>query len=490
MKKRIAIGSILHESNTFTPVLTDLDAFRRMQYLKGPDLVSFHEGKRTEIGGMLRGLDDAGAEAIPLVSCWAMPSGVVTRSAYETIKGEMLEGVRRAGSLDGILLALHGSMTVEGYPDPEGDLLSALRGIVGPIPIAATLDHHANVSQLMVDKADFLLGYRTHPHVDQYEVGAQTGRTLLRLIEEKPAVTKCFIKMPLITPAENRSEPVRAMAASIAEAERDSAVLAASFFVGFPWANVPRIGASTLVVTAADPGRARMYAKRLADQMWSIRRDFQFPLFTVSEALSRRRESTAGPLVLNELCDCTLGGASGDVVTTTRYLVEHAVKSSVVVGIVDPQAASRACDAGVGRRVRLSIGGKIFKEENPPLEAEVTVLFCGADIATGAGVHVGYDAKVGKTAVVETNGVQLVLIEYPGRIEGVAFLKKVGIDAARKSVIVTKEGLNPFVTYRSVSPEILMLDTPGFNRQRLRAGDYPQAPRPMYPLDSGMEWQA
>ena len=486
---RVAIGALMHESNTFAPGLTTLADFRRTQFLTGPAIVEAHAGTGSEVGGALEALQRHGAEIVPTLSAWAMPSPLVERSAYLKIRGELLRRLGEAGPLDGILLCLHGSMTAEGIEDPEGDLLRRVRGRWPETPLAVTLDHHANVTETMVAASDVLVGYRTHPHVDQLEVGRRAADHLVERIDGGEEFVTAFVKLPLITPAENRSEPIDRLRAEAEEIDQDPAVVCSSFYVGYPWADVSIQGAAVSVTTRNDPALARACARRLAAFMWSLRGQFRFPIHPVEEAVRMGREVEGRPVVLDELADCTLGGASGDVVSTARYLYERAIGPSAAVGVVDAVSAPQAAAAGPGAPVRLSIGGRVCTEDNPPLEFAGTVRSVHRDVHGRTSIHSGYETPVGAIAVVEGRGLSIVLIERAGKLGGPTFLEEVGLDPRSLEFIVVKEGLNPLVTYRDVAALILMVDSPGFDRQIPRPRDYSRLRRPVYPLDPGMSWE-
>lgn len=487
---KIAIGALMHESNTFAPGRTTLDDFRRTQYLAGDDLFAAHRGTPSEIGGMLEVLEAAGAGLEPLLSAWAMPSPLVSAATYAQIRAEMLARLARCSpDLDGVLLCLHGSMTVEGTEDPEGDLLAAVRAARPQVShLVASLDHHANVTEQMVAHADLLVGYRTHPHVDQFDVGASAARGLVELIDDGPRIAKSFIKMPMLTPAENRSEPVVAMREQVERVDGDPSVLSCSFFVGYPWADLSILGASVLVVTRGDQDAADRHARTLADAMWARRDEFLFPIHPPEQAVRLGRAAAGRPVVLDELADCTLGGASGDVVTTARYFHEQRIGDSVVVGIVDPESVRAAEAASVGKPVRLSIGGRVCVKDNPPLEIEGVVESVHRDVFGDTSVHSGYETPLGAIAVVVSEGLRIILIERAGRIGGPSFLEALGIDPKRQAFIIVKDGLNPFETYKDVAAEILMVDSAGFDRQILRREDYRNAPKPMYPLERDFDF--
>ena len=182
----ILVGSMLHESNTFSSVPTDLDAFKRTQYLEGEALIRYHGNKRTEIGGMLEVLLRNGVNVLPSLSAWAIPSGLITREAYDAIKNTFLSDIRKnIEKLDGILFAFHGSMIIEDLEDPEGDVLRSVKGIIPPdMPVGLSLDMHAHLTGTMVDNADFIVAYRTHPLIDQFETGQRAAETMLKFIQK------------------------------------------------------------------------------------------------------------------------------------------------------------------------------------------------------------------------------------------------------------------------------------------------------------------
>lgn len=487
---RIAIGAIMHESNTFSPMRTTVADFRKTQYVAGADILARHRGTASEIGGILKVLAEEGVDVLPTLSAWAMPSGVVTRDTYAHLKGEMLRRIGDGhGDLDGVLLTLHGSMTVDGLEDPEGDLLGSIRaGFPDLKRLAATLDHHANVSAAMVRHTDFLVGYRTHPHVDQFAVGALAAARMVELIRNGPVLASAFIKLPLITATENRSEPIDILHADVTRLEQEAGVFTCSFFVGYAWADVNVIGASVLAVTGGDQALADRCANELAGRMWELRRDFRFPLCTPDEAISLGLAAPGRPVVLDELCDCTLGGASGDVVATARRLVERGVRDCVVVGIVDPESVAAAATAGAGQTVRLTVGGRICTDQNPPLLLEGRVRSLHDSVTGGSSIHAGYESDLGRIAVVEAGGVAVILVERAGKIGGPGFLEALGIDPRAKKLIVVKEGLNPLVEYADLAARIIMVDTPGFDPQTLRGADYHRIPRPIFPMDPDLEW--
>jgi len=197
-----------------------------------------------------------------------------------------------------------------------------------------------------------------------------------------------------------------------------------------------------------------------------------------------------GPLVICEMGECLLGGASGDVVTTISYLIQRGIENVAVAVVVDPESVAKAVKAGIGSTVKLNIGGKLFKEGNPPLPFEGKVNFIGKDVEAGGDILVGYETKMGRMVVVEGYGVEIVLVERTGKIGDSSLFEKVGIKPKEKKFIVLKESIGPLISYRDIASNVLLVDTPGWCTQMLYTIDYKRIPRPMFPLDPTMSWHA
>ena len=489
---QIAVGSVMHESNTFSSVPTDLEAFKRTQYLVGKDLLKYHSGKTTELGGILKVLNENKVAVLPTISAVAMPSGEVTRETYSELKNHIIGDIQNiVDQLDGVLLALHGAMVVEGLEDPEGDLLREIRKIMpAESALAATLDMHATVSEIMVENADFLTGYRTHPHLDQFDVGCRAAQLMLKIIKNRPNLTKAFIKLPMIVPGETKDEPRNELVRELKKIETDPDVIAGAFFLGYPWADVSIMGDSVLVVTNNNQALAEKYARTLSDKFWKLRYDFPLDLYTLEEAVKIGQESSRGPTVLCEMGECLFGGASGDVVTTLRYLIEQGESQVAVAVIVDPESVNQVTEAGIGATVHMKIGGKLYRADNPPLLFQGKVRLLAKDVTGHDSILAGYETAMGRMAVVEGDGIEIILVERPGKIGGPAFLEELGIDPKGKRFIVLKDSIGPVISYKEVAKNVLLVDTPGWCKQQLLSQDYKKTPRPIFPFDPDLSWSA
>ena len=266
---RVITGVIGHETNTFSPIETNWDSYRkeRFGYLRGAELLDKFRGTGgTSISGFIQAAEKHGFELVPTIFANAHPSAPTPRDIFDTILGDMLDAIAAAGTIDGILLELHGAMVVEGIDDGEGHILEALRRQVGSaVPILIQLDIHSNISQRMIDNADVLLGRKTYPEIDHVERSIQCGDILMRIVREGVRPTLALCQLPLVWGMNQVTahSPMREAMEKLEKIEALPEVVCASIATCFPLADIPDMGASVYVVTDGDPARAQ----DLADQL-------------------------------------------------------------------------------------------------------------------------------------------------------------------------------------------------------------------------------
>ena len=294
---RIAVGTLMQETNTFNPTPTGLDAFRAGYYWEGDELLAGYRGVRLEVAGFLDVLEAAGATVVPLIATQAYAGGLVTREAFDHCVGELVARLRRAGPLDGVLLSLHGAMVVEDAPDAEGELLATLRAEFGHrLPIAASFDLHGHITAEMCRHSSMLVGYQSYPHIDQVETGQRTARLLLDTIQGRLHPVVALAKRPLLlspVAAYTTAGPLAEVAAAARAMEQSGRVLAASLFPVQPWIDVPDLGFAALVV-AQEQQAATAAANELADMVWRARDDFEPEVVSLAEAVRLRNSRTTG----------------------------------------------------------------------------------------------------------------------------------------------------------------------------------------------------
>ena len=398
MRRRVLFGGIWHETNSFCPLRTDLDAFRRFALVEGDALLTVYEGTNTEIGGFVAESRHKDLELVPTLFAGAVPAGLVDRAALDYLT-EAIVARARQRDFDGVLFAIHGAMVADGIDEADAYMLQRIRNAIGiDTPLVVTFDLHGNISEALVEVADVLVGYDTLPHIDMAERGREATRILRRLLNGAPRPRKEFRKLPMLTVPQmqgTESEPMLGIMAELHRLEQQDSVLTASVAPGFPYTDVPHLG---MAVLAYGDG-ANAAADSLAALIWSRREQFRPHLLSPAEAVSRAMVEPRGPVFLTEPADNVGGGAPGDGTTLLTAMAAAHAKGAVVIW--DPAAAAAAASAGIGGRFRGEIGGRTPPLYGPPFALDGRVTFAGpvayrrdAAYMTGQRVDLGMVATV------------------------------------------------------------------------------------------------
>jgi len=477
-----------HETNTFSNVPTDRGQFEARNLHYGGEIVEAFRGTGTCLGGMIAAAELRGARLVPSVAAAASPAGLVTRDIYEHVKERMLGDLKAAGALDGVLLDLHGAMVPEGLDDGEGDLIEAVRRVVGPeMPIAVTLDFHSNLSASMVDGADLLHGYKTYPHVDMGERGVEATERLLDVIGKRLRPTAAVRKPPILPPLGSQGTargPMRRLYDVAAEMEKDPKVISISIFAGFPHADIPDAGFGIYVVTDDDQALADRLADQLAATAWTHRHEFVHTALPVREAVAKALAAEGKPIVLADMADNTGGGAAGDGTEILRELLRVGARSATVACIWDAAAVQACVKAGVGASVTLDVGGKVDDRHGAPVRVTGTVrtLSDGRFIHRGPMMN-GLPGRLGATAVLDVNDVKVILISYRWQTLDPEMIRFVGIDPLREKILVVKSTIHYRAAFEPIAKEIIEVDAPGLSSSNLARFEYRRVRRPIFPLD-------
>lgn len=486
--KRLVIGQISHETNSFSPIRTDLHHFSARSYLRGADILERFAATRTPLGGFIQYAGDMGAQVIPTVAASAVPSGWVRTRAYEQLLEELLGGIRRAGSVDGVLLALHGAMVTEDVPDAEGDILRRVRELVGPhVPVACTLDYHANLTDAMVSHADGLFGYNTYPHVDGWDRALEAAGFMKGLFEEEFSPVSVVVRPPVapgVVPARTGWGPIKSLMERAFAWEEEPGVINVSVYGGFVYSDIEEAGLAFLATTDADPDLARRIAQELADAAWGMRRDFARDMMKPAEAVEYAIKRPKGPVILADVADNTGGGASGDGTEILRALVDQDARDAAVVTIPDPEAARIAFTAGVGGVFDAPVGGKIDDAHGDPVHVrgEVRLLSDGRFVHRGP-MSTGLTSSLGRTAVVVSGGVEIIINDRRLQPVDPEAPRSVGIDPLHRHIVVLKSSVHYRASYEPIAAEIVEVDGPGLSSPNLDRFEFRRIRRPVFPID-------
>ncbi|MBY5566714.1 M81 family metallopeptidase [Rhizobium leguminosarum] len=467
---RIAVGGIHIECSTYNPVLNEEKDFR---VLRGAALLD------APYFAFLRDYD---AEFLPTIHARAIAGGPVSRATYEAFKGEFLERLKPMLPLDGLYLAMHGAMYVEGMEDAEGDWITAARALVGEdCTVSASYDLHGNVTQRIIDALDIYSTYRTAPHIDVEETMRRSVSMLVKSLKTGERPSLLWAPIPVVLPGERTStvdEPAKGLYDMLPGIDAIDGVWDASLMVGYVWADEPRATAAA-IMTGTDRAVLEREAKRLARAYWDAREDFVFGCETgsVEECVERAIASPTAPVVLAESGDNPTGGGVGDRADVLAELIARDATGVVFAGIAD-KAATEACyAAGIGAELELSVGASLDTKGSKPVHDRFTVKF----------LHETSDPN-DRQAVVSVSGIDLVLSAKRRPYHNIVDFTRLGLDPHRAKIIVVKSGY--------LSPELAPIANP--NLMALSTGVVDQfverLPRlrrqhPTYPFDKDFAFE-
>lgn len=491
---RVGIIHLIHESNTFLQSQTNFSNFQKDHLLLGQEIESAFEGAFHEVGGFFKGLHEAGIEAVPIFSARTTPSGTITADSYNRLMTNLSQELSKAGKLDGLLVAPHGATVSEEFPDADGEWLYRVRNQVGAeLPIISTIDLHANLSQRMVDACNAIIAYRTNPHLDQDNRGLEAARLLARTLRQEVHPVQAAAFPPMVINIERQltsASPCRELYQKASEIHDRPGVLSVSIGLGFPYSDVEEMGSSLLVVTDGDKPRAQAYVRELAKYLWDQREHFVGRLLSIQDALDEAAR-TKGTVGLLDMGDNVGGGSPADGTLLAHAAHESSMHPSFVA-LYDPEASEEAVAAGVGKSMKLRMGGKTDTYHGKPLELVVTVksIHDGAFTET-ENRHGGLTkVEMGPTAIVESEKgmvVQLTSRRTPPFSEHQ--LKSCGVNPTDLRLIIIKGVHAPVAAYQPICKRLIRVNTPGVTTANMGELPYQNRRRPLFPFEANTTWR-
>lgn len=486
MPLRVAVGSIFTECNHFCGAPLTLADFERNELLHGGEVLTQTTGT---VGGILQTLRERNCEIVPLLAASTCPGGPVSAACYSRLKDELLRRLAASLPVSGVVLALHGSAAAENADDLEGDLIAAVRRIVGDrVRIVATLDLHAHVTETMVREADALVAWETYPHRDAFSTGQRGARILIDMLDGRCRPTMALAKVPVIVSAihggtEGDGPFADCMRFAKSHEGRDG-VLSASVFLVHPYLDLPDMGGGGLVVTDDDMDAAISLAETIARRYWSHRHALEPTTYSPEEAIDLGMRKEGGPVLLVETADCCGGGAAGDSVATLRVLLNKGIKQQCLAPVVDPAAAATCYAAGIGQSVSLSLGHRVDPRWGSSLSVTGTVVRLSDGIFRyRGGIWDGRSGNMGPAAVLRIGSIDVLIASYATYDWNDEQFQSVGIEARRAKFIVVKNPMNYRMAYGDVATGVFVLDTPGPTPATLKRTRFTRLKRPYFPAD-------
>jgi microcystin degradation protein MlrC len=478
-----------HETNTFSPIVTDWARFQSWGAHTGSEIQSVYADTRMPVAAYMKLARAAGAEIVTPMAAEAMPSGPVDKAAYEHMAGAICDAID--DGCDAALLDLHGAMVAEHTEDGEGELLARIRARHPDLPIAVTCDLHCNLTAAMVDNCTALIGYKTYPHIDMYEVAEQIGTALFASLANTCAPQMAWRQTRVLSQTLQQGtddEPFKSLIAASKEAETREGVLAATVFGGFALADITDAGASVVVVTDNDTQLANEVADELASRIWNARDEHVYTHRPIEEALEEAASLTDGPVILLDHADNCGSGATQDVMRVLEAVHRHELEDVIVAALWDPDAVMQMIAGGIGAELEVTLGGNtdmpsIALSARPvTLRGRVRALTDGRWTVRGP-MYTGVQVEMGPSAVLDTGRMQIVVVSRHIEPWDLGVFTSMGITPQHHRYILLKSRIHYRAGFGQLARHTLTLDGEGVTTSDNNLLNYQRVRRPVYPLD-------
>lgn len=492
MTFRVLTGLFGHESNAFSKLPTTLENFEDYLLAFGDDVPAKIEGAQIEPTGVEQAAEKYDWELQRSIVAWATPSGPVARDAWNRGRAAILDAAK-SDTIDGVLLNLHGAMATVDHADAEGVLLSDLREVIGPdVPVAITLDLHANVTDLMNKHADIICAYRTYPHIDQVATSLRAAAVLDQAMKGEIKPTTVTVRRDTIDGLDDgRTTTENPMTELLARADKlesqDDGVLLVSIHAGFTPANLFEAGPTVSVTGDGDDLRFKAIADEYMDYAWQTRHFDSNTYLSVAETvdeINRLSPVTEGPIVVADFSDNPGSGAYGDSTFLLRGLLDANIQNACFGTICDSEAAAALINAGEGNTATVMLGGKTDPTFGPPIEVtgKVTKITDGIYVALGPRWR-GVTHHLGPTAVLTVGGMEIIVASNRLQLTEVEAFTHADIDPRERSIVVVKSMQHFRAAFEPLAAQVLICDAGALASKDISKLPFTELRRPIYPLD-------
>ena len=483
-KPKFAVAGFQHETNTFSPIFAGLSDFVRVDgwpgLTEGPDVLSVFRPMNIPVGGFIAAAEGE-AKLVPILWASAEPSNLVSNEAFETIAAKILAGISDAMPVDGVYLDLHGAMVTEQFEDAEGELLRRVRDLAGEsMPIAISLDLHANITDEMVNAADIVTVFRTYPHLDMAETGARAFNLLADAVKTGRKPKSGMKKLPFMVPihAQCTTEPPADKLYGMLESCVSLKDPTADIALGFPPADIAQCGPA-IVASGYLRESINQKLKEIEAAVVAAANEFRAELAESDEAVREAIESgePGRPVVLADIQDNSGAGATSDTTALLASMVACGATNAALGALFDPDAAAAAHEAGVGAEFDFALGGKFGGDENPPYEGRFKVVALSDGNFEYAGAMMGgCKASLGPTAALEVfdsrSDVRVVVTSARIQCLDRAVFSHLGINPSRLSIVAVKSTVHFRADFEPIASRVILVDAPGYNPCVLDRIDY------------------
>lgn len=479
-RKRVFLGSIATETNTFSPLRTDLRDFKD-SFFAPPGLHPSTPTLCSAIYPVARAkADEIGWTLIEGTATWAEPGGIVNQSTWENLRDQLLQELRDALPVDIVLLGLHGAMVSQGCLDCEGELIEAVRATAGPDAIVGvTFDPHSHLSDKRVENADLITVFKEFPHTDFVEA----AEDLIGLVDCAaaggivPVISTFDCRIIDVFPTSQ--EPMRSFVDALKELEGHGKILSVSVIHGFMAGDVPDLGAKIIVITDDAKVEGDALARRLGLELFSMRGKTRPDFLSPCEALDTALTVTDGPVVIADVWDNPGGGVPGDSTIILREMIRREIGNAALATIWDPIAVRTCMSAGEGAELQLRFGGKMSRAGGEPLDAKITVRCIVKEAVQSFGESV---VPLGDSVWISVGGIDVILNTVRSQVFHPDVFSNFGMDPKERSMLVVKSTNHFHDAFSAIASKILYVTVDGPYPSNPATNCYRNLNRKVWPL--------
>ena len=494
MTYRVLSAEIAHETNTFSRIATDEQSFHDCFYLQGDDALTQRTAANTELAGFVEAARQYGWRLQHLHSASAGPSGRVTNATFDWLCDPLVTALKQ-NRYDAILLGLHGAMVSDRYDDGEGEILLRLRDVCGAgIPIAITLDLHANVSEQMCALADIVVSYKTYPHVDKRVTGRHAADLLQATLTGQIHPRTIRVGCPMLEEVNGARTDVGPMIARLQAArsrEQRSDVHAISINGGFASADIAEVGPTVLVTGEGDMDAHREFAQGIIDDIWQRRDEVINDYLDVdtAAAIASRFDAGNGPLVIADYADNPGAGGYGDSTNLLQALLAADICNACFGPLVDGASVQTLWQHEIGETLDIDLGGKTDpRYGGGPLSLRVELLLKSDGFYTGTGPMIGgLQLGFGPTAVIRVGGIEVLVTTNAAQLLDLSQFRSFAIEPCTKSIVALKSMQHFRADFEAIAARVIVCDSGALCTPRYRLLEYRKVPRPIFPLDPELD---
>lgn len=467
-KYRIAFGRFMVEANSFSPVETTIEDFKRTHYVEGQKLLKVCQPENEEVKGFLKNLElsgfikavkkhkDKDIETIPTISAWAISGGPLAKNDFDNFCTNLKNHLKEAGQLDAVFFALHGALGVTGELNPEVKIIEEIRSIVGDIPIAVTMDLHANLTKNKFDNIDIICAYRSNPHWDMARTGFKAGDILIKAISGEIKITKAWRTLPMLLGGGVTIDflpPMRGIFQRLKEIEKDPRVLYCSIFMCHPFLDHPELGWAIHIITDNNQELAETISEEIAERCWAVRKKMPPKFPELKESIEKIRKMKlarkAGCIAVCDASDVVGAGGTGENTALLKELLENAKDMISLVPIRDKEVVYELWDKNIGDEIETIVGGKLQPEINEPVKIKGKLQLKKVT------------DSFGKVIVLDLDNVKLVVTEGYVLPMKPSFYEDLGLSTFKSDIVIVKNFFHFRLYFLAKSRKSIYIKTKG-----------------------------